>query len=89
MRLWSAHDIEVLLHHANVVGDWPRGRTPAYCDTVNKLMNGGLIDRVDFPAVTEKGHAFIGMLLATPIPEARYIDPRFPTPSALIEEKEG
>jgi hypothetical protein len=42
------------------------------------LHHYGLIDRADeFSAPTNKGRAFIELILNTPVPVAKFVDPRF------------
>jgi len=75
---WTIHDLEVLFHYRCCpTVAWPYGETPAHGTTVSKLVEAGLMDRADFPAVTERGLAFIDMLLATPVPVQKFVDPRF------------
>lgn len=46
------------------------------------LRNKGLIDREDFPAITDKGRAHVEALLNAPLPEQRWISPLAPKGSA-------
>jgi hypothetical protein len=75
--MWTPHDIEVLLHHYCIQAGWPLGDTPAYRDSIARFAAHGLIDRTDFPRVTEKGEALIRMWCAQPVPVAQFVDPRF------------
>lgn len=45
-------------------------------EIINDLYGNSLVDRTDFPKITERGEKFVKMILATPLPEHRWIDPR-------------
>jgi hypothetical protein len=78
MSSWSPHDINVMLHHYCVKSKWPYGATDAYKASLEHLHHYGLIDRADeFSAPTDKGRAFIELILNTPVPVAKFVDPRF------------
>lgn len=82
MTHWSPHDIEVLLflHYSPSNTPWRNGDTPAWRDSKATLHRLGLIDRTDFPCVTDKGRALIDMWCAQPVPVAVYVDPRLSEP---------
>jgi hypothetical protein len=73
-------EIEIILHHYASRGAFPRMLAPLYEPTVAHLVDIGLLDREDFPAVTDKGRAYVSMLLATPLPTPAWIDPRNDNP---------
>jgi hypothetical protein len=80
MNLTPLH-LEIMLHayaHADPV---PRSHAPAVQRFVHDLEDEGLLD-TQFPLgalhvrATEKGKAFVAMLLNTPMPEQAWVDSR-------------
>jgi hypothetical protein len=69
-------EIEIILHHYGSRGPFPRMLAPLYEPTVAHLVDVGLLDREDFPAVTDQGRAYVAMLMATPLPTMKWVDPR-------------
>lgn len=86
-NLWSPHDIEVLLflHCRPSNTPWPNGDTPAWRGSKEKLHRYDLIDRTDFPSVTDKGRALIDMWCSQPVPVAMFVDPRLQNSGGLFE----
>lgn len=76
---WSFFEIEIFIHHACSPEPFDRSWAPAYEDTVNSLVQKGLllVDDEGIFRATEKGEAWGAMLKSTPLPVQRFIDPRF------------
>lgn len=51
--------------------------TPANADLVSqslrRLHDAGLIDRMDFPSTTDKGRAWVERALSTPLPVQKWV----------------
>lgn len=71
--------LELVIHHHCSYDLFPRWEAPLYNPTIDELIAEGILERGDDGApyhTTEKGKAWIEMLLATPFPEQKWIDPR-------------
>ncbi|MBD7990694.1 hypothetical protein H9643_07905 [Ochrobactrum sp. Sa2BUA5] len=70
--------LEILFHHHCSRAPFPREKAPAYEETVDQLSEFGLLERIEFGFIqsTERGRAYIEMILATPFPETGLYDPR-------------
>lgn len=76
--MWTPYQIEIMLHHHCSGARFPREDAPAYPYELKGLMDAGLLDYQDgIPRSTLLGQALIEMWCATPVPEIRFIDPRF------------
>lgn len=77
--MWSPYQITVLLHHHTSAAEFPRRDAPAYNEVITGFMEMGLLHRNSegFLTTTERAHALIDMWRSTPLPEMRWIDPRF------------
>lgn len=79
--MWSPFEIEIMLFHYCCYGEFSRRSAPIYPETVRRLVELGLLqtsveeDR-EF-ATTPLGAALVEAWKDTPVPVARYVDPRF------------
>lgn len=76
--MWCPAEISLLLELYTTPLD---GRKIQYSpnfqkQVLDRFLNDGLIDRTDFPKVTEKGEKLIAMWSATPLPVNKWLDPR-------------
>lgn len=82
-KIWTPHDISVLLHHYGSLDVWPRGETRAYVASIQKLVGLGLLKdtkegfRMRYQR-TERGGVLVNALCSTPVPVAaqKYVEPR-------------
>lgn len=75
---WTPFDIKMVLHFHSCLDRFPNAQAPIYAERLRQLMDCGLVEYQEgIPRTTELGNAFVGLLMATPIPEVRYVDPRF------------
>lgn len=81
-------ELSICLHYHGHCEDmpWVKESAPIKPDTMSRLVSHGLLTLND-PAIvktgmlygpTDKLHAFVEMLCATPLPEHRFVDPRNP-----------
>jgi len=76
---WTPFDIKLILHFYSNYDKFPSAHSPIYVERVRALLDNGLIQYSEgVPKTTKLGDAFIDLLLSTPIPEIRYVDPRLP-----------
>lgn len=76
---WSPFDIKLMLHCYACLDKFPQSHAPIYTERLGALMDLGLVEYIEgIPRATRLGEAFVELLLCTPIPEVRYVDPRFP-----------
>lgn len=70
--------IEILLHHHCSKAAFTRADAPAYPETLEKLIELNLLEKIEFGFIqtTERGSAFVDMVLSTPLPEVGFYDPR-------------
>ncbi|WP_226623101.1 winged helix-turn-helix domain-containing protein [Brucella anthropi] len=70
--------LEILMHHHCSRSAFSRETAPAYKSTVDELVKLGLLERIEFGFVqsTERGRAYLDMVLATPLPVPGFYDPR-------------
>lgn len=81
--------VEILIHFATSLGPHPRIEAPAVQETVDSFVRDGILapqapSNNPVPAghkapgfvMTTKGRAWLAMILATPYPESRFVDPR-------------
>lgn len=80
---WTPYEIEIILHHNSSKSPFPRWTAPAYESTVSHLVQREILIAVeafelDLPHITttERGKVFVQMLLNTPLPENKWLDPR-------------
>lgn len=75
---WTPFDIRMVLHFYACLDRFPQENAPIFSERLKRLMEDGLLEyREGIPRTTELGNAFVALLLDTPIPEVRYVDPRF------------
>lgn len=79
---WTPYQINIILHYHCGAGPWPQFNAPIFPETMSRLEELGLVQQIHggAPALyrtTDKGKALIAMWSATPLPEMRYVDPRF------------
>ena len=75
--------IQILLHHHAVWGPYPTP-SPFYDETIERFLKLGILVPSDDESkygTTDKGKHLVEMLCSTPIPEQRFVDPRFSQPS--------
>lgn len=84
--MWTPYQIEIMLHYHCSVGAFVRWRAPIFDETLGDLVSMGLLAPYDDGirpsdpycyTTTERGRALIEMWCATPIPEMKFVDPRF------------
>ena len=89
---WSPLEIQLLLHCYACIGPWDNvsNGSPAHDEAISKFLVLGIVEpssKADENQMlvglsnsvyncTDRGRALVTMLLNTPAPEARYIDPR-------------
>lgn len=74
---WSPFDIKMVLHFYACLDQFPNANAPIYAELRDALIDAGLVEfREGIPRTTELGDAFVGLLLDTPIPVVKYVDPR-------------
>lgn len=75
----SPSDIEVLIHFYVSPEPHPRRHTPAVEDAIAMFEKDEILKRINIGSgytVTDKGVAWLNMILETPYPEKIWIDPR-------------
>jgi hypothetical protein len=77
----TPYQIKLILHWHCVADRFPHDSAPIYGETMAWMISDGLIKRNDEDAglytTTERGAKFVEMLCETPLPENRWLDPRF------------
>lgn len=73
--LWTPYEIRLLLD-INIGAERVEVDSEVRRAALARFHDEGLIDRLDFRALTPKGQAFINMLLSTPLPVLQIVDPR-------------
>ena len=75
-ELWCCGEIEILIHHHVCCAPY-EPQSPFYKKTMDRFTELGLlaVENGQWTS-TPKGQAFISMLLRTPIPEQKFVDPR-------------
>ncbi|TRD03811.1 hypothetical protein FJV76_14340 [Mesorhizobium sp. WSM4303] len=86
---WTPYHIEIILHYHCSVGPFERWRAPIFEETVNMLVDAGLLHPSPDDGLQPKekhcyrtsprGAALVEMWCDTPLPEQVFIDPRFTT----------
>lgn len=75
---WSPFDIKMMLHFYACYDRFPQADSAIFGERLRAVMDAGLVEYVDgIPRTTKLGEAFVELLLETPIPVVRYVDPRF------------
>lgn len=82
MQYWSPFILRIILHcHTQPTERFAQYNAPIFEKTISSLVDKGLVAPMDGGyetyETTEKGKAFVQMLLSTPSPVERYMDPRF------------
>jgi hypothetical protein len=77
----SPSDLEVLIHCHAIAGIHPRADAPAVRDVLERFRSNDIIeecsgDRRGEFYTTERGKAWLEMILRTPMPVEAWIDPR-------------
>jgi hypothetical protein len=77
----SPSDLEVLVYCHARVGVHPRIDAPAVRDAIERFRSAGIIEEYSYPKhrefyTTDKGVAWLEMILRTPMPIEAWIDPR-------------
>jgi hypothetical protein len=78
-RYLTPNEVEVLIHYLCSPQPHPRVTAPAVVMAIKKFVNDEIFKVIDDEAgyaVTDKGRAFVDMILSTPYPENRWVDPR-------------
>jgi hypothetical protein len=71
----TPYELSILMHHYTSPCRHDNYHTVLYNDIVNRFREDGILN-VGPVSVTEKGIAFINMILSVPMPEPAWIDPR-------------
>ena len=71
----SAIDLEILLHY-NKTNEMQENLTPMYVTSLDYLVIDGILEFTDEKhiEITQRGRAWLNMLLATPYPKQAWID---------------
>jgi hypothetical protein len=77
----SPSDLEVLVHCHACVGVHPRIDAPAVRDAIERFRSADIIEECSHPRrgefyTTDKGKAWLEIILRTPMPTKAWIDPR-------------
>jgi hypothetical protein len=75
----SPLEIEVVLHYYHSPEPHPRVNAPAVKEAIQRFVNDGILSAAEGPAllkVTDRGNAWVRMIVETPYPEGAWIDPR-------------
>ena len=75
MSIRTPNNLDILLHYHCSSAQHERFDAPAVQEGIAYLVQQGLLDRADFPAVTDKGRAYIEHILAVPFPEQAWVMP--------------
>lgn len=65
-------NLEILIHFHCIAAPFPRRGAPAVEDGIKYLVANGLLDRADYPHVTDKGQFMLQHLLSVPFPVQRW-----------------
>lgn len=76
----TPNHLEVLIHHHVSPTPHPRGHAPAVAGAQRFFVDNGIIEKGDDQEgvfrTTPKGEAWLQMILSTPWPVRRFVDPR-------------
>jgi len=87
---WTLFDLKMILHFHACLDVSPQANSPIFGERLRALMDDGLVEYVDgIPRTTKLGDAFVSLLLKTPIPVVRYVDPRVEKMIDPIEEAQA
>lgn len=77
--MWTPYQMKIVLHHHTCHDEFPGKFAPAYGQTVEILTALFILRKEEDGRLTttEKGKALVDMWLATPMPERKWVDPRF------------
>jgi hypothetical protein len=85
--IWTPFQINIILHYHCSVGPFSGWRAPIFPETVDELVAEGLLVAKPDDGLkpvelfcfdtTPRGKALVGMWCATPLPEHKFVDPRF------------
>ena len=75
---FTPYTINVVLHHHCSRADFPLSSTPLYRQIIRELSEHELLYLASDNqyCTTERGKAFVEMLLHTPLPVKQWVDPR-------------
>lgn len=68
--------LEILVYANGMADDLPNADSIAVREYRAELRRSGILDNQSPPRLTPKGQAWLGMILATPMPVHRWADPR-------------
>lgn len=74
MNLHSSLKIEVLLHYYCSSKPHPDCNTPGVIEIIKSLRKEGIFTDQVQPALTDKGKAWVKLILNTPYPEQVFVD---------------
>lgn len=81
MSRWSPFDIRLMIHFCTTPTErFQQASAPIYPERVKMLLDAGLIQtdgKLTSHTATDKGCALVAMWCETPLPEMRFVDPRF------------
>ena len=75
----SPNDLEVLIHCYVSPNVHPRTGAPAVDEAIHKFLKDGIFCTTEEKyvyRVSSKGQAWLNMILSTPYPQERWVDPR-------------
>ena len=76
----TPYQIEIVLHFHYSPEPWPQADAPAFPQTLSGLIGDDLLSARAGPGcyeTTPRGKVLVDMWCSTPLPEMRFIDPRF------------
>ena len=74
MNLFTPVEIEVLRHYYYSPDPHPRHHTPAVSDAINKFRRNDIFTDQVHPNLTDRGVAWLKLILNTPYPKKAYTD---------------
>jgi hypothetical protein len=78
--IWTPYVIGLVLHHHVSPAPFEYHHAPAYPEAIERLIREGiLVSNGETFETTELGQALVKLWCSTPIPVAKYVDPRFVT----------
>ena len=74
MNLFSPLEIEVLLHYYYSPDPHPKHNTEGVVNIIHKFRNHGIFTDQVQPYLTDKGKAWLHLILNTPYPKQVFVD---------------
>lgn len=74
MNLFSPLEIEVLLHYYYSPDPHPKHNTEVVSNIIHKFRNDGIFTVQVQPQLTDKGKAWLTIILNTPYPKQAFVD---------------